>query len=398
MYNTKIISHFSVYGKNSMLVFSLLVFSFGCNKFNVNQRDRRNFEQVNLVANSDEYHPVTKDTTLLNAFGIAWTPSGIAWVNSVGGHVSELYNAEGAIVRHPVNIPSPTDLTGGLPCGIVFSTGKGFNLSNGPSNFLFTGFDGVLSGWNGALGDTARRIKTPPRASYTGLAIGTSGNMNFIYAANFGAKKIDVWDTSFSRVQMSFKDPTLPDSYSPYNIQAVGNLLYVMYAELATSGPGAGHGIAGSGKGFVSVFGTDGRFIRRFASQGTLNIPWGVTMASGSFLNDDDLTNDGGNNNDGGYNEKGLTNYTNDSKQPKHDPKEPLILVGNFGDGHINVFKQDGTFIGQLQSHHHTIVIDGLWALSFAPSSAPDIDPLRLYFTAGPDHENDGIFGYLIKK
>ena len=362
----------------------------------MHETDKRNFDQINLVANSDEYHPLTKDTTLLNAFGIAWTPNGIAWVNSVGGHVSELYSAEGAIVRHPVNIPSPNDITGGLPCGIVFSTGKGFNLSNGPSNFLFSGFDGVISGWNGASGDNAKRLKTPPHASYTGLAIGNSGTDNFIYAANFGAKKIDVWDTAFTKVQMSFKDPTLPDSYSPYNIQAIGDSLYVMYAELATTGPGAGHGIAGAGKGFVSIFSTDGRFIRRFASQGTLNIPWGATMADGSFLNDDDLSQDGVNNS-GGYGLKNITNY-NDDKYQKHNPKDPLILIGNFGDGKINVFNQDGTFIGQLQSHHRTMTIDGLWALSFAPPSAKAIDPARLYFTAGPDQERDGLFGYLLKK
>lgn len=319
MNNKKLMGTFPVNAKNLMLVFSLLVFSFGCHKSNVNEKDRRNFEQVNLVANSDEYHPVTKDPTLLNAFGIAWTSNGIAWVNSVGGHVSELYSAEGAIVRRPVNIPSPTENGGGLPCGIVSSTGRGFNLSNGPSNFLFSGFDGVLSGWNGASGDTAKRIKNPPHASFTGLAIGTSGSNDFIYAANFGAKKIDVWDTSFTKVQMTFKDPSLPDSYSPYNIQAVGDSLYVMYAELATSGPGAGHGVAGHGKGFVSIFSTDGRFIRRFASQGTLNIPWGVTMAPGSFLDDNDLSDDGGNNN-GGYGEKDLTPYSSDNKQRKHDP------------------------------------------------------------------------------
>jgi hypothetical protein len=74
-----------------------------------------------------------------------------------------------------------------------------------------------------------------------------------------------------------------------------------------------------------------------------------------------------------------------------------VILVGNFGDGHINVYSQDARYLGQLQSDSHTIIIDGLWALSFAPSTATDIDPARLYFTAGPDHEADGLFGYLIK-
>jgi hypothetical protein len=355
MFNKKLIVPFSATGKNSFLVFTLLVLSFACHKSNINEKDSRNFDQVNLVANSEEYHPVTKDTTLLNAFGIAWTPNGIAWVNSVGGHVSELYSAEGAIVRHPVNIPSPTDQTGDFP---VESSSVPARVLTCPMALLISYF---------------------PVSMESCLA------------------GMERWVIAFTRVQMSFVDPTLPDGYSPYNIQAVGDWLYVMYAELATSGPGAGHGIAGPGKGFVSVFGTDGRFIRRFASQGTLNIPWGVTMAPGGFLDDDDLSNDGGNNN-GGYGEKGLINYNNDNNQRKHDPKDPLILVGNFGDDPINVFNQDGTFIGQLHSHHHTIIIDGLWSLSFAPSSATGIDPSRLYFTAGPDQERDGIFGYLLKK
>jgi uncharacterized protein (TIGR03118 family) len=380
--------------RNILLTITVFALSFGCHKSNVDDKDLRNFQQVNLVANSSEYHPVTIDTTLINAFGIAWSPNGIAWVNSVGGHVSELYNAEGAIVRAPVNIPSPHDTIGGFPCGIVFSGGKGFNLPNGPSLFLFSGFDGVLSGWNAGQGNNAKKLRNPPGASYTGLAIGSSGGKNFIYAANFGAKKIDVWDTAFSRVSMPFNDPTLPPGYSPYNIQAVGDWLFVMYAELATSGPTAGHGVPGRGKGYVSVFNTDGSFVQRFASQGTLNIPWGVTMAPGTFLEDQDMSGNDGYN-DGGNFTKEKNGNTGNNNHRNHDPKDPVILVGNFGDGYINVFSQDGKYLGQLQSHKRPIVIEGLWALSFAPSP---IDPARLYFTAGPDNESDGLFGYLIKQ
>jgi len=379
--------------KNALLTIALLALIFGCHKSNVNNKDLRDFKQVNLVANSEEYHPKTIDATLINAFGLAWSPNGIAWVNSVGGHVSELYNAEGDTLRR-VNIPSPTDATGGLPCGIVFSSGKGFNLPNGGSAFLFTGFDGVLSGWNPASGDNAQRLRNPPGASFTGLAIGSSGGQNFIYAANFGQKKIDVWDTAFKKISMTFKDPTLPDSYSPYNIQAVGDWLFVMYAELSTSGPTAGHGVAGAGKGFVSVFNTDGSFVRRFASKGTLNVPWGVTMAPGSFLEEQDMGN-------GSSSDLSLQkdDAGNNEKAGNHNQKDPVILVGNFGDGHINVFTQDGIFLGQLQSHKQPIEIEGLWALSFPPSTAvPAIDPGRLYFTAGPDNESDGVFGYLIKQ
>ena len=140
---------------------ALITFAPGCYKSTVYTNPAlQDFEQVNLVANSSVYHPVTVDTTLLNAFGVDWSPNGVAWVNSVGGHVSELYSGEGAIVRKPVRIPlSTTDSTGGLPTGIVFSGGKGFNLVNGPSAFLFAGFDGVISGWNAASGDIARGTK-----------------------------------------------------------------------------------------------------------------------------------------------------------------------------------------------------------------------------------------------
>jgi uncharacterized protein (TIGR03118 family) len=383
--------------KNYLTLLAALAFSFGCHKSNVDQKDLRDFQQINLVANNNEYNASHIDSTLLNAFGMAWTSNGFAWVNSVGGHVSEIYNSEG-VRQRAVNIPSsasPADSNGGFPCGIVLSSGKGFNLRNGPSNFLFSGFEGGLSGWNAASGNNAQFILHPPGASFTGLAIGSSAGRNFIYAANFGAKKINVWDTTFARVDMPFKDPTLPDDYSPYNIQAVGDSLFVMYAKLKTKDPGAGHGVAGDGFGYVSVFSTDGTFGRRFASQGTLNIPWGVTMAPSNFLQEKDVYSSG-NNNDGKGTKNSLLN-SNSANQENHYLNEPVILIGNFGNGRINVFSLDGKFLGQLQTHKHTLVIDGLWALSFPPASA-NIDAGRLYFTAGPDGENDGVFGYIIKK
>src|SRR5450631_3376131 len=380
-------------GKYLLSIIIPMALSLGCHKSNVDKQDLRDFNQVNLVANSREYDPVTVDKTLINAFGIAWSPNGIAWVNSVGGHESELYTEDGKNVKS-VNIPDTAKGPIGLPCGIVFSGGKGFNLRNGPSLFLFTGFDGVLSGWNPASGDTVQFILHPPGSSFTGLAIGASGGQNFIYAANFGQKKIVVWDTTFKKIAMSFTDPTLPDTYSPYNIQAVGDFLFVMYAELETRGENAGHGIEGHGKGFVSVFRTDGTFVMRFASRGTLDIPWGVTMAPASFLEERDVTNDvSGNQNS--KNSDGISNFGGNGNRER---KDSVILVGNFGDGRINVFSQRGEFIGQLQSKKHPIVIDGLWSLSFAPALATDRGPLRLYFTAGPDHETDGVFGFLVKQ
>jgi len=387
--------------KGALLMTALVALSFGCHKTKIDEKDLRDFKEVILVANEASYHPkTTVDPALINAFGIAWSPGGTAWVNSVFGNVSELYNSEGAIVRPGVKIPSRTETTGGFPCGIVFSGGMGFNLPNGNgASFLFSGFDGVLSGWNG--GDSAVRILAPTGASYTGLAIGASGGQNLIYAANFGQKKIVVWDTQFHLVRMSFIDPNVPEEFSPYNIQAVGNFLFVMYAKLnVTEGdPLKGRPVSGPGLGFVSVFNMDGTLVKRFASRGTLNVPWGVTMAPASFLEGQDLYNGGGDGH-GGYAVASVLPATgNDTGGTERDVKAPVILVGNFGDGHINVFSQDGTFLGQLQSRtrKQPLVIEGLWALTFPPSSA-GIDPGRLYFTAGPEAETDGLFGFLIKQ
>jgi hypothetical protein len=110
---------------------------------------------------------------------------------------------------------------------------------------------------------------------------------------------------------------------------------------------------------------------------------------------DDKGDNHGGSNSNSGSNNSGSGHSGNDNSG-HHD--DAVILVGNFGDGRINAYSLDGQFLGQLQSHNRTIVIDGLWSLSFAPATAPTIDPNRLYFTAGPKKETDGLFGYLIKQ
>jgi hypothetical protein len=186
---------------------------------------------------------------------------------------------------------------------------------------------------------------------------------------------------------MPFNDPGLPASYSPFNIQSVGSWLFVMYAKVGSDGAE----IHEVGLGLVDVFNPDGSFVKRFASRGTLNSPWGLTMTPANFLEDNDMTGD-----DGKGNQVDLG--TNKNKGHNNRDQQPAILVGNFGDGRINVFSLDGQFLGQLQNHHHTIEIDGLWAIGFAPTTATTIDPLRLYFTAGPKDETQGLFGYLLKK
>ena len=245
---------------------TLILFTVGCKKISIDKDDLRNFQQVNLVANSGAYAPVLTDGTLLNAWGLAWSPTRIAWVNSHDGHVSELYTEAGTIVRPPVHIPSPTDTIGGTPTGIVFSGGAGFTLANNQGSlFLFAGEDGVLSGWNGAAGNNAFRIADhSATAHYTGLALTTNNGSHLLYAANFKSGEIEIWDTTFTAVSLPFHDPFLPSGYAPFNIQAVGSWLFVAYAKVGPDGDEQ----AGAGLGIVDIFNPDGSFVKRFASKG----------------------------------------------------------------------------------------------------------------------------------
>jgi len=316
---------------------------------------------------------------------LTFTPNGIAWVNSQSGHVSEVYSAEGVTLRPPVNIPSPTGPTGGSPTGVVFNPSNTiFKLSNGSSaRFLFVGDDGILSGWNPAAGNSALLIQNnSATSSYTGLTIGVNGTDTLLYAANLKTKKIDAFNGSFGSVSLPFHDPFIPSNFAPFNVQNIGGMLYVTYAKLGPDG----EDMAGPGNGFVDVYQTNGSFVRRLVTHGHLNSPWGITMAPNGFITKADVEDD---------------NDKDDHHDGDHDKgkgfSENVILIGNLGDGRINAYTDRGKFLGALRSNGKPLVIEGLWALMFPPATATSVDPNRLYFTAGPSDETDGLFGYLVK-
>jgi uncharacterized protein (TIGR03118 family) len=309
---------------------------------------------------------VTIDPNLVNAWGLSFSSGGVAWISSNEPGLSLVYNSAGTQVRSPVAIPSSSGPTGGHPTGTVFNSSSDFVLPNGgAARFLFDGEDGIISGWNPAAGNFALVAKNMPGAVYKGLAIAKDNGQNFLYAANFVQGKIDVFDKNFTQVNKPFMDPGIPWGFGPFNIQAIGTHLYVMYAKIGEDGDE----IAKPGLGYVSVFNTDGSFVKRLVSGGQLNAPWGIAMAPEHFFDDEE-------------------SVSSDS---------PVILVGNFGDGRINAFDMDGNFLGQLRAHGNPIEIEGLWAISFAPTTATSINPNWLFFTAGPDEETHGLFGYITK-
>ena len=68
------------------------------------------------------------------------------------------------------------------------------------------------------------------------------------------------------------------------------------------------------------------------------------------------------------------------------------ILIGNFGNGKINVFDSRGRFIDELDGpNDKPLVIDELWTLTLGGGLNSSSD--TLYFTAGPNGQTDGLFG-----
>ena len=243
--------------------------------------------------------------------------------------IATLYN-----VNPATNATTKQGLTVTIP-GDGSVTGQVFNASSGTSfngdQFLFVSEDGTISGWRGALGTMAETL-VPGSASnvYKGAAFATVGTHSYLYAANFRAGTIDVQkgDPAAPGLTGGFADPTVPAGFAPFNIQKIGNSLFVTYA---LQDAAKHDDVAGLGNGFVDEFDLNGNLIRRVATQGTLNSPWGVTLAPAAF---DALGGD--------------------------------LLIGNFGDGRINVFDPTtASFLGQLDGADGSpLMIDGLWALT----------------------------------
>jgi uncharacterized protein (TIGR03118 family) len=334
------------------------------------------YQQTNLTSNLPNVAPNT-DHNLQNAWGVTFLPASVFpggspfWVSDNNAGLSTLYNATGMLVAPPVNIPSPSADTGGTPTGIVanlslFTASPGFE----GDIFIFDTEDGTIVGWTTVLPNfnTQAVVRVDNSASgavYKGLALASdSTGAEHLYATNFNSGNIDVFDSSnYSAdavLSSKFKDPVPPRGYGPFGIELIGGNLWIAYARQDAAKHDPIHGV---GFGFVDIFTTDGDFVRRFASFGQLNAPWGMMVAPSNF---------------------GVV--------------ANQLLVGNFGDGHINVFTPSGLPLGQLMTQKgraiETLVIDGLWKLLNGKGAA-GVTRDTVYFSAGPDKEKNGLFGTL---
>src|SRR6266496_1237245 len=197
------------------------------------------FQQVNLVSDIPELALHT-DPDLVNPWGISHSGTSPFWVSDNGTGVSTLYNGAGTKLGLIVIIPPPAGSPPGTtakPTGQVFNGTADFNVAPlAPARFIFATEDGTISGWNPAADPTNAILAVDNSGSgaiYKGLAIGANASGNFLYAANFHAGTIDVFDKDFNQVQLagSFSDPDIHTVFAPFNIQNLGGKLYVTYAK-----------------------------------------------------------------------------------------------------------------------------------------------------------------------
>ena len=347
------------------------------------------YQQHNLVSDLPGVADL-QDGSLVNSWGLVASTASPFWVSNNGTGTSTLYNTSGssgsAVVKVALtNLPCGCVQVPGEPTGVVFNGppitgGTGFVVSaggaSGPARFIFVSEDGSISGWNPGVPPS---VPPPPLVSsqaiavipasdanvYKGVAIAGTMSGDLLYATNFRAGSVDVFDSSWTKQPAAFADPTIPAGFAPFGIQNIGGIIYVTYAKQDTD---RHDDVPGVGNGFVNAFTTDGTLIRRVASGETLNSPWGLAMAPAGF----------GKFGDG-------------------------LLVGNFGDGRIQAFdvhrsRGDGQarFRGFLHgADGPQLWIDGLWALQFGNGAAAG-PKTTLFFTAGPQEESHGLFGSLV--
>lgn len=322
------------------------------------------YTQRNLISDGFVAAEQPPDPNLVNPWGLAFNPFAVAWVADNGMGVASLYDGNGGVKSLVVQIPTPSASTGGTPTGVVFNaspSAASFPVTGGSSKFLFATEDGVIAGWPGS-GTQAfvGADRSPAGAVYKGIALSAGGTDQLLYATDFHNARVDVFDKTFTLVTTlpagAFTDPHLPAGYAPFGIQAIGGNIFVTYAKQVAGSDDEAHG---HGLGIVDVYDPNGVFLSRVATHGNLNAPWGIALAPAGF-----------------------GKFSNS------------LLIGNFGDGTINAYDpKNYTPQGQLRGQDgKTIKIDGLWAIVFGNGFA-DQPVNTLFFTAGIDDENHGLYG-----
>jgi uncharacterized protein (TIGR03118 family) len=329
--------------------------------FSTDARGQNAFYQTNLV--SDLVGMAENlDTNLTNPWGIATSSGSPFWINDNGSGLSTVYNTSGKLDL-TVTIPPPAGTSNtAAPSGMVFNTTTNFWAGTNASKFIFDTEDGAISAWGSGPAAILEVDNSASNSVYKDLALASFSGSPYLYAADFHNGAVDVFDGNWKQQvwQGAFVDTNLPAGFAPFSIKFIQGNLCVAYA---LQDAFAHDDVAGPGNGYVDVFDTGGNLLQRLISKGPLNSPWAIATAPLTF-----------------------------------GPFGGHLLVGNFGDGKINVFNPvTGDWVAALSDTNGSpITIPGLWGLIFGNGGSGGATG-TLYFTAGiagPGNvEDHGLFG-----
>jgi uncharacterized protein (TIGR03118 family) len=328
--------------------------------------------QTNLVSDLADAGAQLVDPNLTNAWGLAFSGGGTPWVSDNGSDMLSFYpKGDAGLAARSVGVTPPGDAGVAGPSGQIFNaaskaTDGGTGLFNGDL-FIACTESGTISGWKPADGTTAATEvdESATGAVFKGLAVVPTATPE-LAVADFHNGVIRLYDTTYAPMTTpanKWVDSTVPAGFAPFNILADGTSVYVAYAKQL--GPDNHDDMKGPGNGAVSVFQTDGTLVKSLIPAGAqLDSPWGMAVVPA-----------------GGW-----------ATLPAG-----ALLVGSFGAGTVWAFDATtGAPLGQLATSSSTpLVIEGLWALGFWANPSDAGASQLLYFTAGPNAENDGLFGYL---
>ena len=365
--------------------------------------DGNSYTGTNLVANSAAYDPLIVDPTMVDAWGLASRPAGAGghfWIgaNKTGSSMEyigdvgktplhqgdlRIISVPGAVNSEPGAPPAAANL--GQPTGVIFNPFKDkYVVDQGavkaPAKFLFAGQDGTLSAWtekdnpNGSVTQLAWATKvyddSARDAQYLGLALSPDGSR--LLVADFGPEP-GIWsfDSFFKPVAtqgfanpfVTAGKPVAPGDLLPWNVTTLGKKIYVSYAAVGADEndakkPSTGEEAHQAGAGRVVEYDGSGKLVRVLDDRGSLDAPWGITMAPKGF-----------------------------------GKLSGALLVANFGDGTISAFDTTGHFLDFLRGKDgKPLVTPGIWAV--LPGNGASLGAAdAVYFTAGPRAEADGVFG-----
>ena len=319
------------------------------------------FTETWLVSDIDSVGSQPTDPDLVNPWGIVSSSSSPWWVADNGTGKLTLYNGTGVKQGLVVSVPQWDNSPGGNPSGQIFNGTQDFKLpNNNPAKFIVSTEDGTIQGWNSGT-STVIAVNGWPNAVYKGLALGSANGANYIYAANFRAGTVDVFDGTFtlhSFGQNAFVDNTLPAGYAPFNVANINGKIIVTYA---LQDDQKHDDVAGIGHGYIDVYDSTGNLLQRLPHVYALNSPWAMVVAPSTW-----------------------------------NQLSGKLLVGQFGSGGIAAYDlTNNLFLGVLGDDQGLpIRINGLWGLSFGNGGASGPTD-TLYFASGYFDEAHGLFGTL---